>query len=45
MDEYTYINIMNRLFLEAENVLGNEMVDLGTVGNIIKEECGLEDEG
>ena len=42
MDEQTYLRIMNRLFLESENVLGDDMVFLETVGNVIREECGMD---
>ena len=42
MNETVYRRIMNRMFLAAEDVCGNEMVDLETVGDIIREECGLD---
>lgn len=45
MNETIYRRIMNRMFLAAEDVCGNEMVDLETVGDIIREECGLDGGG
>ena len=45
MNETVYRRIMNRMFLAAEGVCGNEMVDLKTVGDIIREECGLDGDG
>ena len=42
MNETVYRRIMNRMFLAAEDVCGNEMVELETVGDIIREECGLD---
>ena len=45
MNETVYRRIMNRMFLAAEDVCGNEMVELETVGNIIREECGMDGDG
>lgn len=42
MNETIYRRIMDRMFLDAESVCGSEMVDLDTIGNIIREECGLD---
>ena len=42
MNETVYRRIMNKMFLAAESVCGSEMVDLETVGDIIREECGLD---
>lgn len=42
MTEQQYTLIMNKLFLESENVLGEEMVYLETVGDVIREVLGLD---
>jgi hypothetical protein len=45
MDEKTYQRIMNRMFFAAEGVCGNDMVELETIGEIIREECRMDEEG
>ena len=42
MNEKTYLRIMNRLFLASETVCGDDMVFLETIGEIIREECGMD---
>lgn len=44
MTEYQYTQIMNKLFLESETVLGDEMVYLEAVGNVIREVCWMDKE-
>lgn len=45
MTEKQYTEIMNRLFLESESILGDEMVYLETVGDVIREVCGMDGDG